>query len=269
MNLDFKKYKRIFAFGCSFTNYIWPSWADVIAYEAPDCEYFNYGMAGAGNLLISARVTEANKRYKFCESDLVMVMWSTFCREDRWVEDGWLARGNIWNSNLYSDEWVKKFADPLGYLIRDHAIINSANGFIKNLLCDSLLLKSTDFSRTESDLSVNEKESTYYDDLKLLYLNDYNEMPLSLYEFMESWDLCQQKYFDDVGTKTMRYDGHPFTGVYADYLKIIGIDLSTSTHEWAQEATMIVKKAQFRSHIDSAFEHVMEGRRSNNFKLLF
>lgn len=95
--LEFSKYKRFFAFGCSFTKYCWPTWADIVSKEMPDAEYVNCGLHGSGNQLISYRIAEANTRYKFTDTDLVMVLWSTYFREDRWVNGKWLAHGNIYN----------------------------------------------------------------------------------------------------------------------------------------------------------------------------
>ena len=49
-NIDIKKYKRFFAFGCSFTRYEWITWADIIAYHIK--ESYNYGRSGGGNSYI-------------------------------------------------------------------------------------------------------------------------------------------------------------------------------------------------------------------------
>lgn len=268
MNIDFKKYKRIFAFGCSFTGYSWPTWADVISFEAKEAEYFNYAKAGSGNLLISLKVSEANERYKFCESDLVMIMWSTFCREDRWVDGRWLANGNIWNSNLYSDKWVKEFADPLGYLVRDHALITLSTSFIKNLPCDNLILRSTPFDLTELELTTTEKQSTVYETLVRLYRTDYDQMPRTLYDYLGRWDKCQHEFYDDGSSAILRNDSHPHTSVYADYLEHIGIRLSDSTHEWAHEADVKLKRSKTRTAINREFYYLSQ-RLSKNFKQLF
>ena len=99
--IDFKKYKRFFAFGCSMTSYGWPTWADIIAQEIP--EYYNYAQSGGGNLFISCQVTEASLRHKFTDTDLVMVMWSSVAREDRHVNGNWLTPGNIYTQNYYDD----------------------------------------------------------------------------------------------------------------------------------------------------------------------
>jgi hypothetical protein len=45
--LDVHKYKRFFAFGRSFTDYLWPTWADIIGREIP--YYENWGHGAAGN----------------------------------------------------------------------------------------------------------------------------------------------------------------------------------------------------------------------------
>ena len=51
-------------------------------------------------------------------NDLIIVMWSTFCREDRWITNrNWVNPGNIFSQKEYDDEFVQKYADSTGYLI--------------------------------------------------------------------------------------------------------------------------------------------------------
>ena len=90
--IDFKKYKRFFAFGCSFTSYMWPTWADLISMEIPNS--YNYGKPGGGNVFIFQQFVEANVRYKFNQDDLVILCWTNVAREDRYVHK-WLSPGNM------------------------------------------------------------------------------------------------------------------------------------------------------------------------------
>jgi len=60
--MDFKKYKRFFAFGCSFTQYHWPTWANIISKEFK--ESYNYGQVGAGNFFIYQSLMEAILNHK-------------------------------------------------------------------------------------------------------------------------------------------------------------------------------------------------------------
>lgn len=243
MNLDFKKYKRIFAFGCSFTHYKWPTWADLISLESPDAVYRNYGFAGMGNLAISTRIIEGSKRFKFNSDDLILVMWSTFCREDRWLRGRWFTQGSVYNSS-YPQDWIRDYTDPVGYLIRDHALIYSTNQYIKNLGCDSVILRSSPFDFTEANPDSDTVD--ILDGLSLIYKNDYNNLPLDLYTFNgNSWGNDTQEFFDDYHTdikvQTWRQDSHPFSSTYARYLDLVGVKLSDSTVQFASEFDEFIK----------------------------
>ena len=64
---------RLFAFGCSFTNYRWSTWADCLAPEFDSFE--NWGQAGAGNHYIFNSVMECDQRHNFGAGDTVVVCW--------------------------------------------------------------------------------------------------------------------------------------------------------------------------------------------------
>lgn len=127
--IDFKKYKRFFAFGCSMTSYRWPTWADLIGKEIP--VYYNFGRFGAGNIFISNQIVEANMRYKFAQDDLVMIMWSTINREDRYVDKQWHCHGNIYHQHFYNKDFLRKYVDTRGQLIRDLALISLADSLLQ------------------------------------------------------------------------------------------------------------------------------------------
>lgn len=121
-------YKRFFAFGCSFTHYHWPTWADIVAYSYPTAEYYNYGRAGAGNQVAFSRIMECDERYKFNENDLVMVQWSNCARQDMWKDQHWIGYGNIYSGSKYSDDFLTNYAsDPYGYTLRDLGYVKAVN----------------------------------------------------------------------------------------------------------------------------------------------
>lgn len=76
---------RLFVFGCSFTSYIWPTWADMLSFEFD--YYENWGLAGAGNRAIAERVAECHAKNCFTEKDTVIVQWSSHIRSDWYSED--------------------------------------------------------------------------------------------------------------------------------------------------------------------------------------
>lgn len=265
--MDFTNVKRIFAFGCSFTSYDWPTWADLIAFDNSDAAYYNFGRAGMGNVAIAARIAEANKKFNFCETDLVVTMWSTFCREDRWIQGRWFTQGNVYHSE-YPDSWVKKYADPIGYLIRDHAIINLTNNWLTNSKFKNLTLKSTPFDYTDLDV---EEYSHLIEELRATYGNDYNNMPQDLFSYMGKWDFSKQQYWDDLTNKPyMRNDQHPASTVYLNYLKHLGLTFKEQTEDIAQKSDEILSNATLRSEMVKQLFFLEKKKNTNKIdRLLF
>jgi hypothetical protein len=134
-NLDPKKYKRFFAFGCSFTNYYWPTWADIIGQDIPI--YENWAERGAGNHFIFNSIMEAHSRHTFNKDDLIIVMWSTIEREDRYSNGTWLHDTTMTQEKTYGKDWFKKYGtDIKSFLIRDLAYIKSIQIFLDSCQCD-------------------------------------------------------------------------------------------------------------------------------------
>lgn len=255
MDIDFLKYKRFFTFGCSYTSYQWPTWANILAKEMPNAEFYNFGKSGAGNVMIACRVGEAAQRFTFCETDLVMVMWSSFCREDRWIEGDWRVYGNIFNQSFYSEDWVKKYADPIGYLIRDLPLIEMTNTFLTTLPCDSIKLKSTELTflelaqKLENDSNRNNLLETIY---KTYHLS-YEKMPTSLATFTRTLPRSTY-YYIDADNKKMS-DGHPTPTDVCNYLRLLGISISETTEIYAAEYTNWLKKNNRAQEIRDRFNH--------------
>jgi hypothetical protein len=115
---------RLLAFGCSFTNYHWSTWADILAPEFDSFE--NWAAAGAGNHFIFNSVMEADQQKRFGPGDTVIVCWTNVMREDRYIDSrGWVTLGNITTSNIYTKEFVADLVTERGCLIRDLAMIKA------------------------------------------------------------------------------------------------------------------------------------------------
>jgi len=229
--IDFKKYKRFFAFGCSMTRYFWPTWADIIANEID--ESYNYGQSGGGNLFIANQVTEANIRYKFNSDDLVMVMWSGISREDRWINGQWLTPGNIYTQGYYDDNFVRKFSDAKGYLIRDLALITMCNSMLENLNIDYYMLNMAPFY--EMQFNGNDFEFNDYQSVLDFYQQTINKIKPDILttEYNGRWP--QHPIVFKNGGQTADY--HPDTQGHANYLKKIfpGLEFSEKTNKFINE----------------------------------
>jgi len=159
--------KRFFAFGCSFTNYIWPTWADAIGYDIP--EYYNYGSSGSGNHFAFNHVSQADQCYKFNKDDLVIVCWTNVMREDRRINQDWLNSGNIYTQSYYDKNFVKKYCDQEGFFVRDCAYIKAVRDILNLSGCTWHFLSMVPIEKmfnqwnTEMNSSYNEVYKVYQD----------------------------------------------------------------------------------------------------------
>lgn len=112
--------KRFFAFGCSYTNFNYLTWADYVGVNFD--EYYNLGQGGASNTFIMNRVIEVDRYYDFDpETDTVYVMLSGIGRFS------WL-KNNKWETPGDLNGWIKHSKDDPNYL--------SVKSFTENLWND-------------------------------------------------------------------------------------------------------------------------------------
>jgi hypothetical protein len=121
-------YKRCFTFGCSFTRYAWPTWADIL-HHTNDIPVTNWALPGIGNYGIMSLMLECDLKYKFTEDDLILVMWSGWTREDRFIQGRWKNVGSVLGGYFYD----KHFYDKLfvsRYWDWDNDVIRNSNAII-------------------------------------------------------------------------------------------------------------------------------------------
>jgi len=124
-------YNRLFTFGCSFTNYYWPTWADIIEYDL-QIESQNWGMSGVGNVAIASKMLECDLDNKFTKDDLIIVNWSSWSRLDLIRKDDreWACGGNIFNNSRFPPKFIKKYWNQNDDIVKNcTAIILSNKSF--------------------------------------------------------------------------------------------------------------------------------------------
>jgi hypothetical protein len=122
--------RRLFTFGCSYTNYRWSTWADCLA---PEFDYFeNWGQSGGGNHYIFNSVMEADQRHHFGANDTVVVCWSTILRDDRYAQGRWHTIGGMFTTPIYQTEYLKTHVDERGCVIRDFAYIKAVKVLLES-----------------------------------------------------------------------------------------------------------------------------------------
>lgn len=178
---------RLFTFGCSFTQYDWPTWADILAREFDQFE--NWGKLGAGNHFIFNSLIECHIRNIISAEDTVAIMWTSIGREDRWVRGrGWVTPGSIYNQFEYDNSFVKKWADPTGYLIRDLAFVSAARQILDSIGCRYYFFSIVPFEYYDDS---QDPDQTFSLDKRVvaLYNKDISWIKPSVYEvvFNRDW----------------------------------------------------------------------------------
>lgn len=115
---------RIFTFGCSFSNWLWPTWPDIIAYDNPNLYHENWALYGTSNVSIYHRLVECNLKNNFTEDDVIIVGWTTWSR-DNFYKYNWANEGNL--LSILNDRELKKRWCPENDIIKNSTAIISAN----------------------------------------------------------------------------------------------------------------------------------------------
>jgi hypothetical protein len=273
---------RFFAFGCSFTSYAWPTWADIIGKEFEI--YENWGRVGAGNCFIFNSLVECDLRNTLTPQDTVVIMWTNVTRDDLYTDE-WVLLGNRYNRspNMLTQS-------IRGYYIRDLALIYAAKKLLDSIGCRYI------FTSMVSLLNPNqvslEQSKDNIDDLVELYQPLLNHIRPSVHEavfnnnwnsrkFRENTQPFRKKYeevagedwpsFDDFMLKkfdnvrsdiikeiidedrwhwqkflqaTYRVDSHPTPSEHLEYIDLIlpEFKISKNTRSWVEQIDMMLRE---------------------------
>lgn len=187
------KNKRLFTFGCSFTQYITATWADILSQEF---EYFeNWGKTGAGNLYIFNSIIECNKQHKFTSDDTIIIMWSGIDRVDKYINQTWIASGiQAVNTEIQFDIRGSEISN-YAYIDVIHQLFSSNNLNYKMLSLYPFYNK-------------NDVYKFYKDTLDSIALYPYSQ---TIKKFHCRVNLLQNTYLNDVLDDNLSFNRHKST----------------------------------------------------------
>ena len=259
---------RVFAFGCSFTEYGWPTWADFVGrhYVATrQAEYYNFGLAGTGNYYILASMLKADADYQFTPDDVILVCWSSWNREDRFLLDpdvavlapGWTNQGNVLNGSTYDEDFIKK------YWSLEHDVI-------KNITSIQAVRKLFSLSWEMTITPVEHAAKLEQASPELLtVLLDY------LDTVKNRWDVKPKQHWprNSVEYKMRRFDGHPPPAEHYEKAQQVVRHISSENldpvcakllqdynHFWETEMGDVQIHDQWWEQKGSLFDHWYAGR---------
>lgn len=252
-NIDLSKYKRFFAFGCSFTDYLWMTWADIIAREIPST--YKYAKCGAGNFFIFQSLMEAVIKHDIKKDDLVMIMFSNVTREDRFTKErGWIAPGNLYYQDEYDDEFLKKYLCLHGYLMRDLNLVQGCKLALDSIGCDYELMSMVPFHSESSD----SKKIDGVDYILKFYKHVIKSVKPSVFEliFNNDWGSRPHRPVYHVPWQKEKFrDNHPTPAEHLEYLQKIypEIIFSQATLDLVRDMDKFVMSETFDRNQNMAY----------------
>lgn len=209
--------KRLYTFGCSFTKYKWPTWADFVGSQFE--VYENWGQPGAGNLFIATQVYECCQRNVVGENDVILVMLSSTNRFDIINNESmFLTEGNIYNSKIFPKEFIKNiWSEEFGIYLTWYNV-NSIKRLLDGIGCKYKIMSAFDLTKLDDDslmmedLLIKGRIIHSLHDIRTEFklndnLNDFSKKMLneghSYYNFMEN------------GGK----DDHPSMSIHLEWVK--------------------------------------------------
>lgn len=238
-------YSRFFSFGCSYTQYNWPTWADIVGHQS---NYFeNWGQSGAGNHFILNSVMECHQRNRINQDDLVIVMWTFPTREDRFVRGKWLTPGNVYQHREYDETFTRKFSDPVGYMINTCNYMRGVYELLDKTGCRFYFLSVVDYRTNPPGFDPVEGGITRRQVLDV-YQDVINCVLPSVHEIIYNFDWHKPIYGKLVSYPHKLYpmnvpksqtapDNHPTPLQHMHYLESVvpELSLNNDTREFAQQ----------------------------------
>lgn len=206
--------KRCFAFGCSYTNYSYATWADLIGVNFK--EYYNYGRAGCSNTYIMNRIIEADHIYKFDPAtDFVIVMLTGFGRFSYLPPNtNWQTKGDLYSynhntndpittefvNNMWSDDWAV-YQSWIAAKVIKQTLKNIKHHIVMGI---------------DNSAYINGTASVS-DHMKPMAAEIYDILDANI--TLDEWKEKNQYYDSPNWTEENRTDGHPSTNVYLKYIE--------------------------------------------------
>lgn len=248
--IDFsRKYNRLFAIGCSFTNYLnWPTWAAALSSEL-NIPLYNLGGTGASNKYIQNQLFLLDDAYNLTQDDIVITQWTMLSRVSvlgdsfysnsyKWQHYGDLT---VWRnpkpeSNKYADS---KFQTYNTLLLESQIAIKSSIVYQNTLPCTCINLQIQPILEEEKLVSIHGRimpnfvNVLYpgYDNYAYILDNrvEVHSENVELYSKYRKRNLLRQ-----ARKNKQKYDLHPLPTEHITYLeKILEHQFSNRVKEYA------------------------------------
>jgi hypothetical protein len=213
------KKNRLFTFGCSCTGYHYPTWADLVGSQFK--EFYNLGLSGMGNRFIQQMVYEANHHKKFTPDDTVLVMFTSFLRNDVWLTDlKWPSRGPVYlptNSDIYNDMWKKNHWSLEWGLMDSWSSVNAVKQLLDSTGVKYKLLNAMPLNGNLEE-GTGDLDIFDYDISEFRYIDLLDES-FPVWYMVEEFGFTKDDLYNFRIDENIEQDLHPTIEMYLKYVK--------------------------------------------------
>lgn len=255
--------KRLFAFGCSFTHFNWPTWADILGNSYDHFE--NWGVSGIGNRGICERVSEFVLSKKLTKNDTVIIQWTDPHRFDlhfNWPAEvtrdytNWRAAGSIFDKDKNEEhEFIIRFWNEWSYIMHTMNFIHLTYNLLKNQPSTFYMFSRTDLTK---DLENFDQLSIYKD---IFAIPEWISYPIQ--DYLDFKNYKGRKFYTLEENRLLRVasrkeyiDKHPTPVMYLEWLKAgllkkLDIELDTTPIDhWQSVLDTMVNWYDFNSDFE-------------------
>ena len=207
--------KRLFTFGCSHTQYVWPSWADILGLNFE--QFYNFGQPGSGIFYTLYQFVFGNQHFKFGTNDTLIFMLSNEDRLDIVKQGQWLSEGHtLHNRHIFGEKFFEHYSEV-------HAIESAYIYvyFLKNMLdtldCNYKILYAFPPPFDEAPHKFQPSKSLKEIWKKTYKLTDTNI--ISLTEFSKIINDVPYNFIKDDGSGEIYKDGHYTISTHLQFVK--------------------------------------------------
>ena len=244
---------RLFTFGCSFTRYYWPTWADMLGREYTEFE--NWGNGGLGNRAILERLTECVVNNKITANDTIIVQWSDLHRFDMHkpkpgLPEGWAQGGNMLAAPDFENCWISSVWNEQSYVMHTLNFIKLAITLLESLPCKWYMTSLYDIT---ADLKRYPRAFKNY-----LPMFSHKNFLQPMHSFFSQYDFPKKTLVDIKDKKQI--DEHPSPiAHYAWLAEVLAPLLDKSPNEeWAITAnTVLFDHCKYYSKLHDDFQKKM------------
>jgi len=205
--------KRFIYSGCSFTEWGFPTWADIIAYDKinrGEIDFaYNMALMGACNYYIMSSLLMAKLALNITSNDLIGIVWSSFWRHSLIdpIAHHWITKGGVYNHPVW-DNFGLDHIDAVNndiYLLQRSATAYNTVHELFDVDFELRLPLHCDTANVEDALNLLTSDYDYQD----IGNPDYTLLSYIKSNINNFLKVPEIEYISDRGPAVWDWDGHP------------------------------------------------------------